>query len=132
MVQDIFKSLWEKRESLEIKDSLEHYLVRAAKLKVFEYYRRETARNKNLSQHYQFKEEDHSTLRDLQFNDLISSTWKELRHLPTQTQRIFIQSRQRGLSNKEIALVMQVSEKTVEYHISKALNVLKKSRIFKQ
>ena len=43
LVQEIFKSLWERRENLQINVSLERYLLRAAKLKVSEY-----SRNKQL------------------------------------------------------------------------------------
>ena len=43
MTQDIFKSIWERRDTLQIKN-MEHYLVRSAKMKVFEYFR-----NKNES-----------------------------------------------------------------------------------
>ncbi len=126
MVQDIFKSLWERRESLQIAGSLEHYLTRSAKLKVLEHFRREAIHRKNLQANYVFSEEDSSTVRKIYFNDLLNNTWKELRPLPAKTQQIFRHSREKGLSNKEIACNMQISEKTVEYHISRALDFLRK------
>lgn len=126
MVQDIFKSLWERRESLTISGSLEHYLTRAAKLKVLEYFRNETLRRENLKKHFVFSEEDNSTVCEIYFTDLVNNMWKELRHLPDKTQQIFRHSREKGLSNKEIAFNMHISEKTVEYHISRALDFLRK------
>ncbi|MEM0941319.1 MAG: sigma factor [Bacteroidota bacterium] len=39
IVQDIFRSLWERRSTLKLQESLEHYLLRAAKLKVFDHFR---------------------------------------------------------------------------------------------
>ena len=46
--------------------------------------------------------------------------------MPETRKRIFILSRVKGLKNREIAEEMGVSIKTVEYHISKALEELRK------
>src|SRR5690606_6227853 len=48
LVQDIFKSLWERRHSLEINTSYERYLLRSAKLKVFEHIRNKQLRSRNV------------------------------------------------------------------------------------
>lgn len=45
-----------------------------------------------------------------------------LNKLPKKTQKIFILSRYEGLSYKEIAKIMSLSVKSIEFHISKALN----------
>ena len=45
--------------------------------------------------------------------------------MPEQRRRVFCLSRKDGLKNKEIAQLTGLSEKTVEYHISKALAQLK-------
>lgn len=45
--------------------------------------------------------------------------------LPKQTRSIFYQSRNEGKTNAEIALEMNLSEKSVEYHITKALKALR-------
>ena len=49
-----------------------------------------------------------------------------LEKLPELTATIFRMSRLRGISNKEIAAELGVSEKSVEYHIHKVLVILKK------
>lgn len=46
-------------------------------------------------------------------------------HLPEQTRRIFEMSRYENLSYKEIALRLNISTKGVEFHITKALKVLR-------
>jgi len=48
-----------------------------------------------------------------------------LRQLPLQTQKIFRMSRNEGKSNAEIATEITLSEKSVEYHITKTLHALR-------
>ncbi|EFZ37103.1 RNA polymerase sigma-70 factor [Hoylesella oralis ATCC 33269] len=50
-----------------------------------------------------------------------------LRQLPQQTRKIFQMSRNEGKSNMEIASEISISEKTVEYHITKSLKALRLS-----
>ncbi|WP_400262255.1 sigma-70 family RNA polymerase sigma factor [Sphingobacterium sp. SG20118] len=45
--------------------------------------------------------------------------------LPAQCKNVFQMSRDQGLTNKEIANKLLISERAVEYHISKALKTLK-------
>ena len=47
--------------------------------------------------------------------------------LPEKRQQVFILSRTEGLSNKEIAQQMNISEKTVEDHVTHAIKHLKKT-----
>ena len=46
-------------------------------------------------------------------------------HLPPQRRTVFLMSRRQGLSNKEKAAQLQLSEKTIERHITLALSSLK-------
>jgi RNA polymerase sigma-70 factor (ECF subfamily) len=50
---------------------------------------------------------------------------KTIKALPSQTRTIFNMSRQEYKSNKEIAEQLQIAVKTVEYHITKAISVLR-------
>ena len=121
LVQDIFKSLWERKDDIQIHCSIEHYLLRCAKLKVLEYFRKETTRRKNMQLVYiDFREEDDCTLSRIEMKDLLGHTREELQLMPAKTNKIFFLSREQGLTNKEIAADIQSSEKTVEYHIKKA------------
>lgn len=46
--------------------------------------------------------------------------------MSSQTREIFWMSREQNLSNKEIAERMNLSEKAIEYHISKAIKLIRK------
>jgi len=124
MVQDIFLSLWERRDNLSINSSIEHYLVRAAKMKVFEYYR-----NKTIHQTHLAKIQGNSacstcsTEHEVFYNDLNVHLQTWVGDLPAQSQRVH-SLRMEGMSNKEIGFLIGISEKAVEYHITKVLRFL--------
>lgn len=125
MVQDIFKSLWERRAELEIQD-IERYLVRSAKFKAFEYIRNKTIREKhNVFQVMDCSVSSNCTEEQILFNDLKEKVDDLVDTLPCQCKRVYKMSREQGLTNKEIAATLDISERAVEYHITKAMKRLK-------
>ena len=58
-------------------------------------------------------------------DELQSLVDKALETLPEQTRDIFVRSRYNNQSHKEIAAALDISTKTVEFHITKALKVLR-------
>lgn len=125
MVQEIFKSLWERRSALEI-EKIEHYLIRSAKFKAFEYIRNKVNRQK----HNEFHVMDCSvssncTEEQVLFNDLKDKVDVLVDTLPCQCKRVYKLSREQGMTNKEIAELLSISERAVEYHITKAMTKLK-------
>ena len=128
LVQDIFHSLWRKRNHLEIKVSLENYLVRAAKLEVMNYYRTKTNRIKHLKKALiGFNEEDNTTEEKVLLNELEQELNLLIEKLPSKSKKVFCLSRFKGMSNKEIASTLNISEKGVEYHITKVISYLKRN-----
>jgi len=125
MVQDIFKSLWERRNELEV-EKIENYLMRAAKFKAFEYIRNKVSRQK----HHNFQAMDCSfssncTEEQVLFNDLKDKVDILVDTLPCQCKKVYKLSREQGLKTSEIAKLLQISERAVEYHITKATGRLK-------
>jgi RNA polymerase sigma factor (sigma-70 family) len=68
---------------------------------------------------------DHSTEQRLDFLDLQRQLEASVSQLPEKCQLVFRLSREKGLSEKEIAENLQVSPKTVQNHIHRALQILK-------
>ena len=126
MVQEIFKSLWERRQELEITVSVERYLLRAAKLKVFEHLRNTKVRREHI-QHIRMLEcgSAHCTENDVIYNSLKEKVSGLVDTLPNQCRKVFKLSREQGLSNREISQSLLISERAVEYHITRALSTLK-------
>lgn len=127
LVQDIFISLWERQKKLVINDSLEKYLVKAAKFKVFEYIRNKVGHESKLEtlSYFQNQDQASSSLELVEYKELQEKVNAAISLLPDHCKNIFLQSRIKGLKNKEIAQELQITERTVEYHITKALSHLR-------
>jgi len=126
IVQDVLLSLWNRRHSMEI-DRLAAFLATAVKFSVFKTLARENRRRDLLQGHA-----IDSDARGGSFDeDLIEAKFlKEYLNelvagLPEQCRLVFVYSRDHQLSTKEIAETLQLSPKTVESHLTKALKTLR-------
>lgn len=125
ITQEIFLSLWERKDKLEIRN-IKGYLIRSAKLKVFEYYRSQEIKSRNLKELASNSSlSSNTTENDVDALWLAQEVKELLNQLPEKSQKIFKMSREDGLSNKKIAEIQNVTERTIEYHISKVLQHLK-------
>jgi RNA polymerase sigma-70 factor (ECF subfamily) len=130
MVQDIFISLWNRKDELTITLSIEHYLIKAAKLKVIDYYRMlATAKHQTLidCELCNLLECDQNFL---QHNDAIHKFLEKdleitVQNLPLQCQKVYRLSREEQMSISEIAENLNISPKTVKNHLTKALNFIR-------
>ncbi len=128
VVHDVFRSIWERRETLEIRTTPEAYLIKAAKLKILQ-----TIRNKiSQEQHMEYAMKDFSDSRNVTEQDVMHSLLNRnvkqlIEQLSSQCRKVFKLSREKGMSNKEIASALMISEKAVEYHMSNALSFLRKN-----
>jgi len=128
MVQDIFKSIWERKNSLVINISMERYLLRSAKLKVFEYIRNKTCQKKHIDCiRKEYCDVSNCTENSIFFNNLTEKVNDLIDRLPCQCRNVYRMSRKEGLTNKEIASALLISERAVEQHLTKALRMLREN-----
>ncbi|WAC13040.1 RNA polymerase sigma-70 factor [Dyadobacter pollutisoli] len=126
IVHNVFLSVWERREVLILEGEMENYLVRAVKLAALEHIRTTMIHRKHLSGIASGQREETNTTEDqLAFHELNERITFIASCLPPQCREVFSLSREKGLSNKGVALSLHISEKTVEAHLSKALKYLK-------
>ena len=125
LAQDVFVRLWEKRESLNITSSIGAYLRRMAINEGISHLRK----NKKVS----FEEFDKSQHADVVMSAEDAYLGQELKHkiqsaidtLPPRCRIIFQLSRHEELTYKEIAQKLDISVKTVENQMGKALKILR-------
>jgi RNA polymerase sigma-70 factor (family 1) len=126
LVQDIFESLWRRKNTVEIHDSIDKYLAGAAKLAVFNHLRNVT-RQPELSSLCESNPQISTTCTEEEIlcNNLTERVVSLSDSLPEKSREVFEMSRNQGLSNKEIAISLLISENTVKYHIAYALRFFK-------
>lgn len=128
IVQDVFVKLWLKHETVVINNSLKSYLFKATQNLAFNYIR--NAKHTIILQDADiFSAEGTSDdpSISLEENDLKDKIQKIIQLMPTKRREVFLLSRTNGLRNAEIARRLNISVKTVETHMSKALNQLRKA-----
>ncbi|NHA05287.1 RNA polymerase sigma-70 factor [Mucilaginibacter sp. HC2] len=126
VVQELFTTLWTKRQVLQINTTIGAYLHSAIANQVIDIYRKELVRSRYKEA---FKvvhtEVDNSTEDSIMLKDLVYTIDEEISHLPDKCRSVFELSRKEHKSNKEIASYLGISEKTVEQHLTRALKQIR-------
>ena len=129
IIQDVFVRLWEAREQLDPSRSLEAYVYRMARNRVYNHERnRRTRADKRAHlQAVAMAQEQGPPLPDSKFNAnvLESNLQSWIEELPDRQREALLLSRFEGLSHDEVAAVMDISPRTVNNHIVSALKKLR-------
>jgi len=126
VVQDIFLEIWNRRVSLSISSKLSSYLATAVTYKVINVLAKRNVQLRYAEYAIEHTPQaDFSTTNWLSFDELQQQLLKHVANLPEKCQLVFKLSKEEGLSHKEIATKLHISEKTVEAHLSKAKQILK-------
>jgi RNA polymerase sigma-70 factor (ECF subfamily) len=125
LVQDLFVSLWMRRESLQINGALDAYLGMATRYLVIKFFQKERSRQEYAQQAALQPLSANPTEDSIFFDDLQQIIEQEINKLPEKCRHVFQLSRQSNLSQKEISLRLDISEKTVENHMTRALRLLR-------
>ncbi len=127
IVQESFINLWEKRQSIDISKSVKSYLTTSIRNKCLNYLRDTKKFNTEiilsdvLFQEVDFEQSD--KLIEKELNNKINNAIDDL---PEKCKEIFQLNRFENLKYKEIAVKLNISIKTVETQMSKALKHLRK------
>lgn len=126
VLQDLFVSLWEKRQTLVLEDSLKAYLYRAARYKIIDIYRKHATYRKYLHQLIEhFDEKPHSVMDTVENKSRTQDLFEAINHLPDRMKEIFMLSRFEHLSTEQISTHLGLSQQTVKNQISEALKILR-------
>ncbi|MDT3405335.1 RNA polymerase sigma factor [Mucilaginibacter terrae] len=126
VVQQIFLDIWRNRAVTQLKYTFRTYISAALRYSI---YAAIAQRKKNNQVSIDSLETDDfiddSTREWLTFNDVRDKLELLVSQLPEKCELVFRMSREDGKSVKDIAEELNISTKTVEAHITKALKVIK-------
>jgi len=125
IVQDVFINLWNKRETITSDKSVKSYLFTSVKNRCFNFIRdnkkfRSNILDVDIADYETPYENDSFSGHELQ-----NKIDKAISDLPEKCRQVFKLSRIEELKYKEIAEKLNISVKTVEAQMSKALKVLR-------
>ena len=113
IVQDLFMTLWIKREHFAMIDNIDSYLFVSARNAALRYIK-QSLTFADISDLVEMKSDGGQADTDVCYGELYNMVMSEIASMPEQRRRIFLMSR------------LGISKRTVETHISLALAQLKK------
>lgn len=127
IVQNIFLNLWRKRLTFELTKNFGAYFAIATKYEILKFLSKQGHRERHTNLfRLEFSERDDSTANELELKELIGLLEQSIRLLPEKCQLVFRLRVEKEYSQKEIAEELDISEKTVEAHLSKARKHIRK------
>jgi RNA polymerase sigma-70 factor (ECF subfamily) len=126
IVQDVMFWLWENRETHSAFISLHQYLFKAVYRRALNRVAQNQSRNRADTQFYMQMQEMLEDTDYCQVEELQKQIKIAINNLPESYRESFIMHRFRNLSYKEIAAMLDVSSKTVDYRIQQALKQLRR------
>jgi RNA polymerase sigma-70 factor (family 1) len=125
IAQDIFVHLWENRETIEIKTSLESYIYTAGRFKALNQLRDAKLQDSIRQRMGNDVHESQTVDSAVETEDLEHIIQEAISALPARCQQIFRLSREDTMSYKEIAGYLNISQNTVEGQMAIALKKLR-------
>ena len=127
ITQETFLRVWKKRSSLIPKKSFFSLIARIATNLCYDHFRHVEVRNRHEDQIPQYGKSHYDDPESVNQADMLQEKINRIvnHDLPEKCRAIFILSRMEGYTNPEIATMLNLSLRTVENQIYRALKVLK-------
>ena len=126
ITQDMFLKIWNSREALREVDSLKSYLFSMAHNAVLNFIKRKGVRDRYQKATVGVSTEQYEPSFQMDTFELLKSIDEALEDMSVLRKTIFRMNRYEHKTYQEIADILMISPKTVQYHISCALSELRK------
>lgn len=124
LTQNVFLKIWERHNDIQPEEGFEAYLFTIARNMVYKETEKRLISERFLDSIKQTDADRHVEL-DIDTESLKEYIDELVEQLPPSRKKIYEMSRKQHLSNKEIAIQLSISEKTVETQIYRALHYLR-------
>jgi RNA polymerase sigma-70 factor (family 1) len=121
VVQEVFIKLWVVRSRLTEIENLEAWIFTVCFNIIRKHFKRMASEKKHILNFTGMHlSDDNSSMTEIEYNDLIQKVEFIIDKLPARQKAVYLLSKNKGLSNSEIALKLKITKKTVENHLFKA------------
>lgn len=126
LVQEVFVNLWEKKEQVNLNLNFENYIFTIVYNSIRKYFRKKAIEIKVMD-HVLKNSPDfmETTDKDLIYSELLDIANETIENLPHRRKTVYKLNKQEGMKIKEIASKLDISPRTAENHLSRALKYLK-------
>ena len=126
VIQELFVKLWEKRNDFSDDISVKAYLYRAARNMALNHLKHfDIKKEFNIFNKASISDAEQCATNPAETSELQEMILQAVNELPTERKKIFLMSREDGMKYKEIAAELNISVKTVENQMGKALSTLR-------
>ena len=126
LLQEVFVKIWQNRKNISSTATFNSYIFTITRNLLLNELRSRLNNQKIKDKLQELSvAEEYSLFSQIEYNDLQEKIDLAIAELPSRQKEIFSLSRKDGLSHKEIAEKLEISTKTVEYHIAQSTSFLK-------
>lgn len=126
VVQAVFFKLWERRADLQIETSFKAYIYRAVHNACLNQIKHEQVKQQHAA-YVKATELEGVDEDPVEQKELEQEIGRAIEQLPEKCREVFELNRFEGLKYREVAQMLNISEKTVENQMGKALKLLRTS-----
>lgn len=124
IIQELFIKLWDNRSSVQISVSLKAYLYASIRYEVYRQVRNSMSTSDVFDTLFD-RLQTPVDYENIEYKELIAQVSSAVNALPQKCREVYKLSREEYLSHKQIASRLNISTKTVENHLTKALKQLR-------
>lgn len=128
ILQDVFVSVWNHRQNIDLEKSFENYIFRIAQNKVYDFFRK-ASRDKKLEETLikLSENQEYNPIETFYLKENYNLLEQEIEKLPAKCKEVFKLCKIEGKSYNEVAVLLNISTATINNHIVKATKMLKKN-----
>jgi len=126
ILQEVFVKVWNNRSNIRATETFNSFIFTITRNLLLNELRTRLNSQKMKEKIQKLSVfDDYNTIENLDYEELKETVDQIVSKLPEKQREVFLLSRYEGLSHKEISEKLNISTKTVEYHISQSINTIK-------